>query len=57
MLKFIKRIFRRKARIVSISHTDLATYAVMSDGRVFCRAKSGLAKWFEPAIYDELGGE
>ena len=57
MLKVIKRIFRRKARIVSVSHTDLATYAVMSDGRVFSRAKNGVGVWFEPAIFDELSGE
>jgi len=57
MLNIINRIFRRKARIVSVSHTDRATYAVMSDGRVFCRARNGAGVWFEPAIFDELSGE
>ncbi|MBS1088158.1 hypothetical protein [Gluconobacter wancherniae] len=57
MLKFIEHIFRRKARIVSVSHTDRATYAAMSDGRVFCRAKNGVGEWVEPAIYGELQGE
>ncbi|WP_167369349.1 hypothetical protein [Gluconobacter albidus] len=57
MLKFIKRAFRRKVRIVSVSHTEAATYAVMSDGRVFCRARQSFSEWHEPAMLKELSGE
>lgn len=57
MLKFIKRALRRKVRIVSVSHTELAIYAVMSDGRVFCRGRHNNGSWFEPEVFVELRGE
>lgn len=58
MLNFIKRIFRRKARIVSVNVTEDALYAVMSDGRVMVRSKSHASMdWFEHAGFKELSGE